>query len=60
MNLTKKIFQFGLTVDISGMVDLNIEIDSQKIEFVFDFCVVHARAKVITAQLCSKVFPLCL
>jgi hypothetical protein len=44
-------------VDISEMVDLNIEIDSQKIEFVFDFCVVHARAKVITAQLCSKVFP---
>jgi len=30
-------FQFGLTVDISEMVDLNIEIDSQKIEFVFDF-----------------------
>jgi len=37
MKFDEEFFSLAWTVDISGMVDLNIEIDSQKIEFVFDF-----------------------
>lgn len=36
--IDEEFFSFSAwTMDISEMVDLNIEIDTQKIEFVFDF-----------------------
>jgi len=37
MKFDEEFFSLAWTVDISEMVDLNIEIDSQKIEFVFEF-----------------------
>merc|ERR1712008_540601 len=57
MKFDEEFFSFGWTMDLSGMVDLNIEIDSQKIEFVFDFVKYTPEQKLLLS--CAlKFFPL--